>query len=976
MERFDRVISWWKLQRSVELIDEDAACKFSRFPLTAKLIDGKDFIINLTKQHIAYDPIVPFHPPQRDRRNLEQFLRLYRGGYVTQAEPYLPGSTPELVVEGKVVQKCRPGSPLIDFILAHLHCTKDGWRHPSLGFFQSLNQRVGLGYDLIEGETKVDVREVTLTEQDPRVIQEFCEWVNKRINDEPSPFKALSMDAEYITIPAGELARMQQSVSSWPCSFTTERMRLGHPGSRDALLVRLMFGDGIKWCAQVRLNVQESGPKFTFLFDKLHPDLLELIQSLPTVYGVGIRKDMLDLEMILTKLHGSNYEVTTSVDLKSLALACGYRYRKTDLATLFLVSVGRLLCKTGSCADQTWGRPWNWLDRVFRIYSIGDVMSGYTIYNVFMTVLLLDQFCDPDVLCTALGARQADAAQYFGDLINHLLSNTDVSNGDRNYADRGALLDSILPCTERNFSTSKKVSTLNIQYLKEMFHLSQPHFLYGGPRFLHQARWRYPQIEKVWAKIGFFPTKVFRVNKDIRPDILTFNRDEPILAYPAAPPGSMGSLVCHPELRLFILELKKDGDWIISREDICIMATNGLVPAILEFFRLNIDAVPEYFRHLESLSEEKLQWWKSKTRLYEYIRLQYVNTQDVHPPIVTALHNLIEGRTQKAIEQQRRLSVDYPEEKELCSNRVKLLEGRKCGNDWNQGPISGAEEAAYGRFAAQHTKSAKKRARNQQSAHKKLKLRMKWEARIKAKKEAYSAKRLAQLRLGFNTQSDPDPEWIQHEPVEDQEMVPPGRQVEERAEDLPDLREVLSQARQQRAEQESAQHCPQQPSQQQAQQPSQQPDHPSEQMIDVQPQDQDLFQQQFQQLQQQFQQLQSQMMQHLQQQSSQQPPEQLQLPPQQSLQPVLPHFTPQFPASYAATVTARVVQPQVPCRGMEILRVPIHGTAWEIIWMRDHSYLFFNRLDQTYHFGPPEYLAARQDVRLMQTSVDCARSFL
>ena len=65
----------------------------------------------------------------------------------------------------------------------------------------------------------------------------------------------------------------------------------------------MMIGDGITWSLQIRLDMGPDPRKPIIRYISIPKPILELFRRLPTVVGVGIRRDILLLRRFFTILN-------------------------------------------------------------------------------------------------------------------------------------------------------------------------------------------------------------------------------------------------------------------------------------------------------------------------------------------------------------------------------------------------------------------------------------------------------------------------------------------------------------------------------------------------------------------------------------------------------------------------------------------------------------------------------------------------
>lgn len=682
------MIKFWDINRSKELLTDTDIRRSTRIPLTSTYLEKAACLDTLIAEAFPHYKPVRYGVNQHDFKNLDAFMNGNEGYYGTRisaAEKFLVG-----------------GAPFIDFVIGYHSVNVDGWKQPGMEYFDTMRSRLGIFSSLPE---QVEVMELCITEQDTNRVSKFGEWVRKKIDESPSPFKILSFDTEDITIPPGTTALIQAACrKGLPASLVCDKPFIGSKGSKENYLARISFGDGVRWCATIRSDIetQRNGSKFYFKIklDKLHPLLVQLLQDLPTVTGVLIRKDLLHLEEVLINCHDTQVNLPTCLDLQSLALATGWQCPVTSLQALFLTTTGTLACKDGSSADNNWSAKWAQLHTVFKAYCIGDIQMGHVIGQVFMAMLLIDVFPDPDFLCMILGNRQAVAAEWFAGLVAHCIGDTGVDDAHyRDYHSRQTLLSGLyFMDTLSNKRKDRFLYPRSVQQFGELL-MDWPNFVNGGPRFLHSVRSRSPQIIAALNQIEYQHPTIGGVRLAIPINQLTFGRPIPEHEFEGVEPGSMGSLLCHPAFKGDVFPVFERNEWLIGYDAILEAAEiyqRSYNEGFCEWARLNPHLVAELFRTMAKLGSDhdKLQFWATKTTLFEKLRLIFIYTIDRLPPVVGSIQSTIEARASAAVDVQSNIALrrKNPQDELL---RIEFLNARKMSGQEAPKRLSGAIIDAY-----------------------------------------------------------------------------------------------------------------------------------------------------------------------------------------------------------------------------------------------------------------------------------------
>ena len=225
---------------------------------------------------------------------------------------------------------------------------------------------------------------------------------------------------------------------------------------------------------------------------EVQQEIVDLIQELPVVTGVGIKGDVMVIQNTFSDLTGENVKMRGFVDLSALAVLAGWKLRARNMTAMAVIGLGSIMNKISSIADSLWGLPFNKLPKEFQVYAVGDVKVGHLLYVTLFMAIVLETFPDPDSACYVTGVTQEIFLQYYAEWICSALKDKVIYEEQIKDADNRQQLLKAIRYQTRNgkvsVDESEKVKVFARQVLR-----GYPTVSYGGPRFIHIVRYNLPE---------------------------------------------------------------------------------------------------------------------------------------------------------------------------------------------------------------------------------------------------------------------------------------------------------------------------------------------------------------------------------------------------------------------------------------------------------------------------------------------------
>ena len=308
----------------------------------------------------------------------------------------------------------------------------DAWKYPTREEVNLFERARGLSMKMLD---EVEVRVIVVEKTSPERIKETIEWFWEKWLDsqEKCPTQIVSLDNEQVSVTLYDIYRMAGKIE---ISGNQRRSRDKEPrGSQDVieddrfipLPAKIMLGDGFRFCLIISINLDmDKDGEYRIKRIKVQDQLLDFLEEIPVAVGVGVSRDVVDIEFFFSLISGRNIEMKGSIELGSLAVLAGYEFQATNMTALGVQVCGTILNKTCSTGDDKWGWSWREIPEALQVYGLGDIRFGYMCYSILAGILLADTFLDPDICCKYLNSGQLKFTLFFMDWLKSSLEGIEV----------------------------------------------------------------------------------------------------------------------------------------------------------------------------------------------------------------------------------------------------------------------------------------------------------------------------------------------------------------------------------------------------------------------------------------------------------------------------------------------------------------------------------------------------------------------
>ena len=325
------------------------------------------------------------------------------------------------------------GAPLLDMVVNNRRKFMGGFAIPSISYLEDIQCVRNVSTStLLSGH---EVMEVTIGTSTLAEVETAITFFNTRYTKDQDAFPTgvISYDVESIFVSKDQVELMPTSLCPYPrLPFCFKKPEPGI--SAELIPAKLILG-GQKWTLSVRFDIStkvvDGKVEYMMNFDQIQPSLAAFLADLPTATGFGVRDDVKHMEGFIQRVGDPLFQFNKGyVEITAIAAVAGYHSERTTMFNFTLQVLGGLLNKLNSQANGLWSMPYDELPDAFKIYIIGDTRSGYNVYTILMTALLMNMFPEPHIVCSLTGTTQAQFVSWFCSFILAITKNLEVKLED------------------------------------------------------------------------------------------------------------------------------------------------------------------------------------------------------------------------------------------------------------------------------------------------------------------------------------------------------------------------------------------------------------------------------------------------------------------------------------------------------------------------------------------------------------------
>ena len=535
------------------------------------------------------------------------------------------------------------GAPLLEY-LAMYQEGMDAWKYPTREEVNLFQRSRGLSYTMLR---EVEVREIEVQGSSAEQIEETVEWFwSKWVeSQEKCPTQVVSLDNEQVQMTLYDMMRMAGKLELKKGKRISKRKE--PKGSQDVLEedrfiplpAKIMLGDGVRFCLIISI-ILERDKDGEYIINKLQvqDELVKFISEIPVATGVGVARDVTDIEFFFSLITGQEVEMKGSIELGSLAVLAGYEFNAKNMTALGVQVMGTILNKTCSTGDDKWGWRWSELPRALQVYGLGDIRFGYMCYTTLAGILLADTFPDPEICCRYLECSQIEFTAFFMDWTRGSLEGVEVHGETAQSAGSRKGLISSLRFRLVDGSILSDHPPNRIRVWKKLVG-DWPTITSGGCRFLLQARIKFIQQMETLRKLNYswrFGLSLPEISQELREySRFGISRTElkKVIWTEEVPESGRIELLRPLSLEVPMLELNPEKDKCNQILRFC--TQNGRIQklVIVEWCRMNPTRIVNFLQRMDSDKDYKTYF----RPVYDNIRLIFwriVNRPTIKIPLL------------------------------------------------------------------------------------------------------------------------------------------------------------------------------------------------------------------------------------------------------------------------------------------------------------------------------------------------------
>ena len=413
---------------------------------------------------------------------------------------------------------------------------------------------------LIDSESKINIKEITIGQSSSCDINEFISFMKEGFQNDIDKFPYsvdLMADVTEISLFCSE-SQVSSKIPLTPMSDsrceTSTKMICNIPAA-------LRIG-GSDFLGVIRLpiDVETKGRMkyYTYRSDlSAKPSLIKYMNEImPNLVGFNIKEKLSKFQDIVNANHTDGLDVNLEfsdyfLDIKYLGYTAG-AVNTSSIDSLLLICTGGVISNSivDDMKDINPALYISHQSHTVQLYLSGTIRAIFNIYSCFKISLLIDAFPDLVAACQASKLQPYDVIIWFGSLVSAMIRGKEGDSFKAKLA--RSRHDLMLSVKSGGSGFALPISVNSFVALIS----SGPSLVYGGPRFLHQARMsvatfsrcvdqvKIPFVDVVWKSLDAESLKNTVLLHQFEPDdeIDSWNSN-------SVPVSGTAGLLLHPNLK-------------------------------------------------------------------------------------------------------------------------------------------------------------------------------------------------------------------------------------------------------------------------------------------------------------------------------------------------------------------------------------------------------------------------------------------
>ena len=508
----------------------------------------------------------------------------------------------------------------------------------------------------VRGRDFFTYQEISVTQFDKKefdmAVQQFNSYLQEfranKFDVNPIPFSVQCVQVPKVAYRALKRGKFDHHHGF---EYNTKELNVTEIATKLVLMAGHTFALIINFGLEELSNI-DNIQKFFFKKSEIPAPILKFLDSLPQLYSVNAAEQRYVLSKTLEDVYNVELDLKT-FDLSTLAVVCGMKMSDYSLFSLSLVTLGTPVPSFAESMDNSWAKS---LRNLHLKFIKLKCQALYNVYNVLMGCLIRNIFPDPDIVLSVTELSQPSFICWFAEFVGCALNNGEIHSDTHLKHTRAEMILS-LDCSQNLFRLLGDIIP------------NSPVISCGGERYLHHARDSFINQYHVLKMISMpsYGREMPNLTRDLEPLIygLMYNRD---CFENSGLPSDVAGLQPNPffEGSVYKLDLYEDNLLELRPQH-----SRNIVPAVLEWGRLNPGKIPELFSVLRrSDTNDLATFWIPKIRLYEGLSSIYFHLFN-RKEVVADLEKSITLRRENVLTQYK--DTEARRIMELQQHRVNLL---------------------------------------------------------------------------------------------------------------------------------------------------------------------------------------------------------------------------------------------------------------------------------------------------------------
>jgi len=456
--------------------------------------------------------------------------------------------------DSSILNHTANGAPLLD----HIH-----YRISQLPWWETHLKHIVTNLSenrLIDSESKINIKEITIGQSSSLEVKEFISFMKEGFQSDVDKFPYsvdLMADVTEISLFCSE-SQVSSKIPLVPMSDsrseTSTKMICNVPASL------IIGGSDFVGVIRLPIDVETKGRRkyYTYRSDlSAKSSLIKYMNEImPNLVGFNIKDKLSRFQDIVNANHtdGLDIELDFSdyfLDVKYLGYTAGV-VNTSSIDSLLLLCTGGIISNSivEKMNDINLALHMSHQSYAVQLYLAGVIRAIFNIYSCFKISLLIDAFPDLVAACQASKLQPYDVIIWFGSLVSAMVRGKEGDSFKAKLAQ--SRYDLMLSVKSGGSGFALPISVNNFVHLIS----SGPSLVFGGPRFLHQARMsiatfsrfvdqmKIPFVDVVWKSLDAESLKNTVLLHQFEPD-----NEIDIWKSNSVPISGTAGLLLHPNLK-------------------------------------------------------------------------------------------------------------------------------------------------------------------------------------------------------------------------------------------------------------------------------------------------------------------------------------------------------------------------------------------------------------------------------------------